>query len=381
MIYLTTGTPGAGKSLELVEVILRRVSEGRRVWVYGLNGLDTSNERFAGAVKVMEDNPFELDDSDRPRWQTLPDGAVLVVDEAWKVLPVRPQRQAPPRAIGLLAEHRHKGYDIHLASQDPKQLDTFVRGLVTEHRHLMRRYGTAYVDVVTWQACIASPNSVQERSRGFASSKMHDKALFGLYKSATLHTAKAKVPWQIIAIPGTLVAVVGLGWWAWNGLWSKTTPGGEEEAPAVVPAESRQALGGDYREHSRSDRDHVMTAEEWITHWTPRIQGIPWSAPAFDGIEARQPPSVYCMLIHRESVDCRCYTEQATRVQVDRLSCVRIANDGIWHPHRQMQHTVAGGVSTQRQSIGETGPSELEIGDQSEGASSGDIIPRIPAIR
>ena len=53
---------------------------------------------------------------------------------------------------------------------------------------------------------------------------------------------------------------------------------------------------------------------------------MPWSAPTYDGQKPQVEPDIYCVTIKREdSAECRCYTGQATRHEVDFNTCSHIA--------------------------------------------------------
>ncbi|WP_100097333.1 zonular occludens toxin domain-containing protein [Xanthomonas campestris] len=69
MIYLVTGMPGNGKTLYAVEFIKKAVEKGRKVYT------DIKGLTLAGIEPAPDD------------WRTLPDGSLVVYDEAHKRFP------------------------------------------------------------------------------------------------------------------------------------------------------------------------------------------------------------------------------------------------------------------------------------------------------
>ena len=129
-IELVTGLPGAGKSLGAVSRMLewRQSDASRPVFVLGVDGLKD------GVAQVI--TPEDLE-----RWHEYPAGSIFVVDEAQKYFPMRRAGDAPAW-IRKLSEHRHLGHDFLLMTQAPGYLDTYVRGLIDRHTHLVRKFGT-----------------------------------------------------------------------------------------------------------------------------------------------------------------------------------------------------------------------------------------------
>ncbi|MBN0698390.1 zonular occludens toxin, partial [Pseudomonas aeruginosa] len=73
-------------------------------------------------------------------WYNLPDGSVIVIDEAQRVFGNDGSR-ARPEKVTRFETHRHQGLDIHLITQHPSLLCTPVRKLVGKHINFIRPYG------------------------------------------------------------------------------------------------------------------------------------------------------------------------------------------------------------------------------------------------
>lgn len=307
-IKLVTGTPGAGKSLRLVQFIKDAVGK-RDVFVHGIDGLQ----------------PFGWEECDPHKWQDLPDGSLVVVDEAWKVWPSRRAGTVPPD-VAALAEHRHRGFDFILATQHPTGLDSFLRNLVGEHEHLFRQFGSSVTRVFKWGECHTDVQSVGARGRSDGTIWKMPSALFPLYQSASLHTVKRKLPWKLLAIPVLLVGAIGMAVLAYA-----SVKGLGAAKPTAAPSAEPTPQRGGGRDSSAPLT--FSSPADYAAAFTPRIPAHPWSAPVFDGRRPVSEPDLLC--VASEAKGCQCYTEQITRVKVPLLQCLRVAREGVYNPFRR----------------------------------------------
>ncbi|WP_239499605.1 hypothetical protein [Stenotrophomonas maltophilia] len=93
----------------------------------------------------------------------------------------------------------------------------------------------------------------------------------------------------------------------------------------------------------QADKPPAITRSSDYVAWvTPRIQGQPWTAPAYDSlsIPTNQPPRVYCMA-SGDGLDangehqigrCSCKTEQGTTYVMDQQQCRMVAVNGQYEP-------------------------------------------------
>ena len=125
-ITLITGLPGHGKGLYSLDIVNKlEKSSGRPVYYHNIKDLNLKWH--------------QLDD---PKlWINCPEGSIILLDEAWQTFPLRSNSQSPPEYVAQLATHRHKGFDIYIVTQQPSQLDTFVRKLIDKHFHVVRKFG------------------------------------------------------------------------------------------------------------------------------------------------------------------------------------------------------------------------------------------------
>ena len=138
--------------------------------------------------EIVPASPYPIEE-----WNKLPAGSVLVVDEAHKYFPVR-QPGRPPQWIQDLTEIRHFGIELILVSQDPRNIDAFVRRLIGVHKHLTRKAGLNGAMVRTFQGVSEDPNDYANRQSSEQVPWKYPKHLFQAYESASLHVVKPKIP-------------------------------------------------------------------------------------------------------------------------------------------------------------------------------------------
>lgn len=200
MIHLITGTPGSGKTLLAVELILKnRNSEKIRPLYANIEGLNLEELRC-----------FKLDEVDT--WYDLPDGAIIVIDECQRWFRPRPNGSAVPEWISRFETHRHHGHDIILITQHPGLIDRNIRKLVDRHQHMYRPFGMDHRKVFEWNTCNESPEPSQNESNALRTKLKFDKELFKYYQSASIHTSTKRIPIKQIAVfVGAILVTVILG--------------------------------------------------------------------------------------------------------------------------------------------------------------------------
>lgn len=200
MIHLITGTPGSGKTLLAVELILKnRNSEKIRPLYANIEGLNLEELRC-----------FKLDEVDT--WYDLPSGAIIVIDECQRWFRPRPNGSAVPECISRFETHRHHGHDIILITQHPGLIDRNIRKLVDRHQHMYRPFGMEHRKVFEWNTCNESPEPSQNESNALRTKLKFDKELFKYYQSASIHTSTKRIPIKQIAVfVGAILVAVILG--------------------------------------------------------------------------------------------------------------------------------------------------------------------------
>jgi hypothetical protein len=306
---LHTGLQGHGKTLlTLHHVEKLRIETGRKVFYSGIRELTLDWEEF-GAPSADKEKPWFTDPS---KWYELPDGAIIVIDEAQRLFRPRGTGAAVPPYESAMETLRHKGHTLFLITQMPKLVSSHVRSLSGVHRHVMRKFGSSWVTMHEWAG--VRDNCDKSRKDSMETQLRFPKALFSAYKSAEIHTVKFSVPWKLWALlllP--LVAIAGF-WWIFYG---------RESARKVVPASpavntSLQAQTGSASASGGSGRDRApQTVQSLYASFQPRIAGLPFTASRYDALTdpVRVPVIVGCWQSASAGF---CFTQQGTRIALPR---------------------------------------------------------------
>jgi zona occludens toxin len=252
VITLFTGAPGAGKTAALVDLLMREYS-GRAIYADGLDGLALGHE--------------PLDASQWPT--TVPDGALIVIDEVQRVWRPRGAGAAVPASVAALETHRHRGLDFLITTQGPGLLDKNVRALVGRHVHI-RDAGILGRYWYEWPECNEGASSwktaVNKRRWSLP------KAAFGQYKSASIHTVPVRtVPRALIVIGvAAVLALAAFGYFYGRVLHPPVTP-----LPSPVAVDVSVSPQGQLTQTLNGAPDVIMD-------FVPRLSGHPETAKAYD---------------------------------------------------------------------------------------------------
>lgn len=199
MITLLTAVPGSGKSLFCIGLILKAIEEGRPV--------------YANIAGLTIDKCYPAPDD----WRDTPEGSLVIYDEAQQphLYPSTANRgEVKDERLRAMEVHRHTGHDLVFLSQSPSFIHHHIRKLAGEHIHLYRTLGLQAATVYKWQHVVDSPNDRGEQSRSDSYPWKFPKEHYKLYKSATVHTHKFKIPKKLAALVGVICLVFAAV--AWN---------------------------------------------------------------------------------------------------------------------------------------------------------------------
>ncbi len=312
MIYWTTGTNGAGKTLlTLKDVRAEQLSSGRPVFYRG----------FEAAQPILDFGwkPFEAE-----KWQECPDGSILVFDECQEVFPVR-GRGEPPQWIEDIAKYRRKrGMDFWLISPHPMMVDTFIRRLVEKpswHRHLKRLMGGQMVGVSKYgyvETQCEKPGMGE--AKGESSIVSYPKEVFGWYVSASVHTVKRSIPKQVYVLAACAVAFLGAVGGAVHYVGQISQPDKIQEPLGITAIDSPL--------QRTSAPDQPRTPEQFVAAYTPRVDGLAHTAPAYDSITQPKRAPLPAACIASKSQGCKCYTQDATPYPTTPDICAQVVAGG-----------------------------------------------------
>lgn len=314
MLYLVTGANGAGKTLNTLKWIRERsVKENRPV---------CHNGRFEPVEGGELSSWQKIDAKD---WQAQPDGTIFLIDECHNDFPLRPAGSTPPEYVRMLAEHRRRGFDFYLVTQHPQNIDVFVRRLIGSpgwHRHLKRTFGADLVSVLEWPAVNPQCEKDGSGSSGSVTMQAFPKEVYGWYRSASLHTGKKRIPKSVWILGACALLVPFLGYLAFTSVYSNVTK-------HAKPADAVEAGPGTPAAPPVSPAGRIMTAMEYIDQRKPRLPDFAHTAPAYDDVTkpTEAPYPAACVQMGKT---CKCYTQQATLLQVTGAVCLQIVAQGFF---------------------------------------------------
>lgn len=317
MIGLFTGLPGAGKTLWALTWINEKAKrEGRQVFYSGI------------AELTLPWTQIEPE-----KWMDCPPNSIIVIDEAQRLFRTRSVGSNVPPYVAELETHRHKGVDVFLITQHPMLIDNHVRRLTGLHMHVVRKFGMQASTIHEWPS--VKENCDKNRDDSTKHAFKYPKEMFGVYKSAEVHTHKRRIPmrfWIICSVPVILALV---GWRIYDRV----------EAYAK-PADTRSTLvrqGGDDLVPGLGGSRHSdkLTASQYVAQHLPRVRGLDYTAPVYDEVTKPQqaPYPAACVKMGKR---CGCYSQQGTVLQVPEDLCVSIVAGGFFVAwDKPVQHAVA----------------------------------------
>ena len=305
-ITLITAVPGSGKTLRVVWYIREALKANEQVFVCNLNGLSTTGD-YAGWL------PFE----DPTKWEQLPAGCILVVDEAQQFF--RAATGSVPSYIAAMETIRHRGIRLIIITQHPMLIHANIRALIGRHEHLVRENGKQSAIVYRRNSVIDNVRSDSALNKEDYSSWAYPTDVFNAYKSAEVHTVKRVITSRAKrAIVLALIAVVMVGYVV-HRIRSRIAADAEAAEQQKIAATTTQT-------GSRTADDFKpQTAEDYAQHFTPVIPSMPWSMPATMDREVIVQPKIFCM---SSELFCNCLTEQGTRYLLPDAECRDIARHG-----------------------------------------------------
>lgn len=224
-ITLITGVPGSGKTLKAVWDYLRKdvghVTVAEDEWgrekrvetkVYtNINGLLLDHDliEIGGTwAKVGPEWKYDGNPESLRNWhQWAKPGTKIYADEFQKAWPPRPNGSPVPPDVQALDTHRHMGVDFICITQNCRNVDRHLLGLVDRHLHVRRMANMPLAVVYEWDHASISLNYRNSLTK---SPWRYPKKAYKLYKSAELHTKQSrKVPGLVWFI---LVALVALAY-------------------------------------------------------------------------------------------------------------------------------------------------------------------------
>lgn len=337
MIYLITGNMGTGKTSRAVNMILtnedglfkHKLYDGtivdRPLYFCHIDGLDA--KKFC-AHELTKD---EIQSA--PLDKILPEGAVLIVDEAHWTYPTRSAAQRVPEYVQKLSELRHAGFTLILLTQHPMQLDSFVRNLVSKHIHLERK--AIGMKQYWWYKCVTSLDNPAGLSGTESAPWQPPKAARSYYKSASIHQDfKKKVP---IAVWVFLVISIGVAFLGYRiyGKHYVNDPVADVSAVSVSSPVANPSPDPVVEPSEGGGSGRSLTPLMYV----PTLAEKPESKPLYDGVRQVKTYERIAACVSGGRSGCTCYSDQATPLkEVTEAMCRQYAENGLpFDPFRDQQ--------------------------------------------
>lgn len=339
MFILRTGLQGHGKTLNAIKEIDQKAHrEGRTVYYCNITGFKPDHPAIK-ATWVQFDDPT--------KWFELPPNAVIVIDEAQTWFRVRPQGSRVPDYASRLEIMRKDGHELHAITQSPKLIDAHMRELCNGHIHFYRPRGAAYGKRYHFE----KPElSVNENKFVFPTGEdtrvQIDKTYFGCYESVkegTEHHFKFRLPRAALVLGVCALFIGGVGYYIYGRLSSFSEP---VEAAANLATESASSVPVSLPQTTVIEH---MSTEQYIANRTPRIAGVPSSAPMYDDLTKPVTfPRPSCYATKSEEIinkrrkslklgnrhgrlhGCACLSQQGSRMDIPFDACMDMVENGYF---------------------------------------------------
>jgi len=317
MFRLITGTPGSSKTSHTIARYLNETS--RPIYYRGIRLTEEGKQKLGW---------HELDDQQAKSWhEHVPDGAIVILDEAQQLFPVRAPAKPVPPGLQALETHRHHGWDVEFITQEPTLLDSHARKICNEQFHYSRPFGSPFAVEYHCGTGYVSPSNRADLARCTTSRKKLPKETWGLYHSAEVHTHKFKPP-KILLVLVAAVLVGGYCFWAFfDGFTSKYSP-----ADSAITSTDHAPPGTTPMPHNATA---YLPPMEWGEAFKADVRGLPFTAPIYreKAMEVQAVPVVHgCMSMRSDYSDCTCYTQQGTKIaDMSTQMCKRVLKDGLFN--------------------------------------------------
>lgn len=338
-LTIRTGKMGHGKTLNAIREIDAEAKKQERIVYY--HNIDELQPDKLQAAWYNFDDPH--------KWYELPDNCIIVIDEAQRFFGIRDPRQPVPPYISALETIRHQGQEIVFITQDHRFLDVNIRRLCGCHIHFKRVLGSQ--KLVRYEFLEASDyDKVSVLANADKTYVQIDKRLFGVYKSASTHHFKIKIPKKMYLFIGLIFVALYLGYYVFSSLASKSEQTEDHKNNTVSkPLSVGSVVDNVVNRGKDTKKDHPMTLEEYLIYYTPRIMDFPHTAPAYDKLtEPQSYPRLSCLITESASfiknnkdriatkkingvlTGCSCYTQQSSLYKVSFDACQNIVENGYF---------------------------------------------------
>ena len=334
MIILQTGVPGSGKTASIVDILM---NDKTYTHYTDKDGVEKERPLFINGINELLMPHQELSDEQikaQPLQDFLPYASLVVIDEAQRLMGNRPAASKVPPFIEALATHRHHGLDIVLITQHPSFLDPFVRKLVQRHMHIsIKAVGRK---IYEWNECVDNPDSAMNISRAIERQFILPKKVFGLYKSAEIHTkVSRRFPRMLIFLMIFTPSLIWFGYKYYNRMhdkYSNNTETNIEQSNTETDQETTTA-------NPTQTSNNTFNGQASLTPqmYVPTIPEKPESKPLYDSVRQVKQYERIAGCLKGGKTRCTCYSDQATKLkEISVEQCIKYVDEGLpFDPFRE----------------------------------------------
>lgn len=346
MLYIRTGKPGHGKTLNTIrEVDAKAFAESRPVYFHNINGLKP---------ELLKASWFHFEDPEK--WFELPKDSIIVVDEAQGWFGARDTRARPPEHITRFETMRHQGHEVHLVTQDPRYIDVHLRRLCNGHVHYWRVFKSQQLLRFESDSVIEKVELKSSFKDADKKTVRLDKKFFGVYTSANAkHHFQTKLPTKFLLAIAVILGAAFMVFRAYERYeQSKDETQTEQGAPQPekgIVDQVKGSVGSLIGPPTGATGKEAITVEKYIALRTPRIPDVPSSAPLYDELtKPKTYPKLSCVMSSDEgyiernkgryrvvrgaerAYICECFTQQGTWHKTSFAFCQNTVKHGYFDP-------------------------------------------------
>lgn len=316
MITLLTGSPGNGKSAYALSYIRSWAKKDNRQVYYSGMTLTEAGQTHLGWIEI-----------DPVKWNECPPGAIVVTDECQTIYRNRSINASAPKYVTDLETHRHLGIDLVYITQHPMLVDPALRRLTGRHLHCVRKWGMEKSTIHEWGQVRENCDKPAGRKDSIKHHWAFDTSVYGLYKSAELHTMKRNIPWSVKLLFILPFVLAGLIYVIYNSFMKRIDVSKAAAASSSSMSGAKQIASTGARKSD--DFDPVADAKKYVFMQTPRVEGLLYTSPKYD--EITKPTAVPMPAACIDAANrCQCYTQQGTKMEVAQNLCIDIAHNGYF---------------------------------------------------
>ena len=299
----------------------------RPLYFCHIDGLD---KRKFNAHELTEEEIMSA-----PLRDIIPQGAVLIVDEAHYTYPVRASGRPVPPYIQELTELRHHGHTVILMTQHPSQLDVFVRNLVSKHTHLERK--AVGMKQYSWYKCVTNLDNPAGVTGVESASWKPPKDAFKYYKSSSQHQKfKKNIPLAVWALIGIFAFMAWKGYNVYQIYQQGTGQQEQVEQQEAAASQPQMELPTESTEPT-AKIDNSLNATDFI----PKLAEKPESKPLYDSVRQVKTFERLAACIDGGKSGCTCYSDQGTALkEVTKAMCKDYVKNGMpFNPYKDPSTT------------------------------------------